>query len=143
MLVKPYIAVPGPLYVIAMACIIKLKADKYVFIWLSEKFGKLYSCQDYAVHACRCDGICTLYLIGRWCGSADDIHHFYFQDCWCMPVSTRYRALYKVAYFLCDSLSSKSNSSGSYRFDIAVTGPALRKDHDVDVGACNIDHRFA
>jgi NhaP-type Na+/H+ or K+/H+ antiporter len=41
-LVKPYVAVSGLLAVVAMACVIKLKADKIVSSRLSEKFGKLW-----------------------------------------------------------------------------------------------------
>lgn len=41
-LVKPYVAVSGLLAVVAMACVIKLKADKSVSSRLSEKFGKLW-----------------------------------------------------------------------------------------------------
>ncbi|WP_295152812.1 sodium:proton antiporter [uncultured Ruminococcus sp.] len=41
-LVKPYIALSGLLAVVAMACVIKLKADKRVSARLSEKFGKLW-----------------------------------------------------------------------------------------------------
>ena len=40
--VKPYIAVSGLLAVVAMACVIKLKADSKVSGRLSEKFGKLW-----------------------------------------------------------------------------------------------------
>ena len=39
---KPYVAVSGLLAVVAMACEIKLKADNYVSVRLSEKFGKLW-----------------------------------------------------------------------------------------------------
>ena len=39
---KPYVAVSGLLAVVAMACVIKLKADKSVSVRLSEKFGKLW-----------------------------------------------------------------------------------------------------
>ena len=41
-LVKPYVAVSGLLAVVAMACVIKLKADKSVSVRLSKKFGKLW-----------------------------------------------------------------------------------------------------
>ena len=41
-LVKPYVAMSGLLAVVAMACVIKLKADKSVSARLSEKFGKLW-----------------------------------------------------------------------------------------------------
>lgn len=40
--VKPYVAVSGLLAVVAMACVIKIKADKSVSARLSEKFGKLW-----------------------------------------------------------------------------------------------------
>ena len=40
---KTYVAVSGLLAVVAMACVIKLKADKSVSVRLSEKFGKLWS----------------------------------------------------------------------------------------------------
>ena len=40
--VKPYAAVSGLLAVVAMACMIKLKADQNVSARLSEKFGKLW-----------------------------------------------------------------------------------------------------
>ena len=39
---KPYVAVSGLLAVVAMACVIKLKAEKHVSARLSEKFGKLW-----------------------------------------------------------------------------------------------------
>ena len=39
---KPYVAVSGLLAVVAMACVIKIKADKKVSARLSEKFGKLW-----------------------------------------------------------------------------------------------------
>ena len=39
---KPYVAVSGLLAVVAMACMIKIKADKSVSARLSEKFGKLW-----------------------------------------------------------------------------------------------------
>lgn len=39
---KPYVAVSGLLAVVAMACVIKIKADKSVSARLSEKFGKLW-----------------------------------------------------------------------------------------------------
>lgn len=38
---KPYVAVSGLLAVVAMACVIKIKASKSVSARLSEKFGKL------------------------------------------------------------------------------------------------------
>lgn len=41
-LVKSYIAVSGLLAVVAMACVIKLKADRSVSSRLSEKFGNLW-----------------------------------------------------------------------------------------------------
>ena len=41
-LVKPYVAVSGLLAVVAMSCMLKLKADKNVSTRLSEKFGKLW-----------------------------------------------------------------------------------------------------
>lgn len=41
-LVKPYVAVSGLLAVVAMACVVKLKADKTVSTRLSKKFGKLW-----------------------------------------------------------------------------------------------------
>ncbi len=41
-LAKPYVAVSGLLAVVAMACVIKLKADKSISVRLSEKFGKLW-----------------------------------------------------------------------------------------------------
>lgn len=41
-LVKNYVAVSGLLAVVAMACVIKLKADNFVSVRLSEKFGKLW-----------------------------------------------------------------------------------------------------
>ena len=41
-LVKPHVAVSGLLSVVAMACIVKLKADDSVSVRLSEKFGKLW-----------------------------------------------------------------------------------------------------
>ena len=41
-LAKPYAAVSGLLAVVAMACIVKLRADKSVSLRLSEKFGKLW-----------------------------------------------------------------------------------------------------
>ena len=41
-LVKPYVAVSGLLAVVAMSCMLKLKADKSVSARLSEKFGKLW-----------------------------------------------------------------------------------------------------
>lgn len=41
-LVKPYVAVSGLLAVVAMACVIRLKADKNVSSRLSMKFGKLW-----------------------------------------------------------------------------------------------------
>lgn len=40
--VKPYVAVSGLLAVVAMSCVIKIKADKKVSARLSEKFGKLW-----------------------------------------------------------------------------------------------------
>lgn len=40
--VKHYVAVSGLLAVVAMACVVKLKADKSVTARLSEKFGKLW-----------------------------------------------------------------------------------------------------
>ena len=39
---EPYVAVSGLLAVVAMACVIKIKADKSVSARLSEKFGKLW-----------------------------------------------------------------------------------------------------
>lgn len=39
---KPYIAVSGLLAVVAMACVLKLKAEKSVSKRLSDKFGKLW-----------------------------------------------------------------------------------------------------
>ena len=39
---KPYVAVSGLLAVVAMACVIKLKAEKTVYSRLSQKFGKLW-----------------------------------------------------------------------------------------------------
>lgn len=39
---KPYVAVSGLLAVVAMACVIKLKSEKWVTARLSEKFGKLW-----------------------------------------------------------------------------------------------------
>lgn len=39
---KPYVAVSGLLAVVAMACVIKLKAEKTVSSRLSQKFGKLW-----------------------------------------------------------------------------------------------------
>ena len=41
-LVKPYVAISGLLAVVAMACVVRLKADKSVSSRLSEKFGKLW-----------------------------------------------------------------------------------------------------
>ncbi|SDA21846.1 NhaP-type Na+/H+ or K+/H+ antiporter [Ruminococcus sp. YE71] len=41
-LVKPYAAVSGLLAVVAMACVVKLKAERSVSAGLSEKFGKLW-----------------------------------------------------------------------------------------------------
>lgn len=41
-LVKNYIAVSGLLAVVAMACVVKMKADNFVSVRLSEKFGKLW-----------------------------------------------------------------------------------------------------
>ena len=41
-LVKKYVAISGLLAVVAMACVVKLKADKSVSVRLSEKFGKLW-----------------------------------------------------------------------------------------------------
>lgn len=41
-LVKKYVAVSGLLAVVAMACVVKLKADNIVSVRLSEKFGKLW-----------------------------------------------------------------------------------------------------
>jgi NhaP-type Na+/H+ or K+/H+ antiporter len=41
-LVKPYVAMSGLLAVVAMACVVKLKANKSVCARLSEKFGKLW-----------------------------------------------------------------------------------------------------
>lgn len=41
-LVKKYVAVSGLLAVVAMACVVKMKADKFVSVRLSEKFGKLW-----------------------------------------------------------------------------------------------------
>ncbi len=41
-LVKPYAAVSGLLAVVAMACVVRLKADSKVSSRLSEKFGKLW-----------------------------------------------------------------------------------------------------
>lgn len=41
-LAKPYVAVSGLLAVVAMACVIKLKADHSVSMRMSEKFGKLW-----------------------------------------------------------------------------------------------------
>lgn len=41
-LAKPYAAVSGLLAVVAMACIVKLRADNSVSLRLSEKFGKLW-----------------------------------------------------------------------------------------------------
>ena len=41
-LAKPYVAVSGLLAVAAMACVVKLKADRSVSARLSEKFGKLW-----------------------------------------------------------------------------------------------------
>lgn len=41
-LVKPYVAVSGLLAVVAMACVVRLKADNFVSARLSEKFGKLW-----------------------------------------------------------------------------------------------------
>lgn len=41
-LAKPYVAISGLIAVVAMACMIKLKADKSVSVRLSEKFGKLW-----------------------------------------------------------------------------------------------------
>ncbi len=41
-LAKPYISISGLLAVVAMACVIKLKAEKTVSARLSEKFGKLW-----------------------------------------------------------------------------------------------------
>lgn len=41
-LAKPYVAVSGLLAVVAMACVIKRKADTSVSARLSEKFGKLW-----------------------------------------------------------------------------------------------------
>lgn len=39
---KPYVAISGLLAVVAMACVIKLKSEKWVTARLSEKFGKLW-----------------------------------------------------------------------------------------------------
>ena len=41
-LVKPYVALSGLLAVVAMACVVKLKAENSVSVRLSEKFGKLW-----------------------------------------------------------------------------------------------------
>lgn len=41
-LVKNYVALSGLLAVVAMACVVKLKADNIVSVRLSEKFGKLW-----------------------------------------------------------------------------------------------------
>lgn len=41
-LVKHYVAMSGLLAVVAMACVVKLKADNCVSVRLSEKFGKLW-----------------------------------------------------------------------------------------------------
>lgn len=41
-LVKNYVAVSGLLAVIAMACVVKMKADNFVSVRLSEKFGKIW-----------------------------------------------------------------------------------------------------
>ncbi len=41
-LVKHYVAVSGLLAVVTMACVIKLRADNFVSVRLSEKFGKLW-----------------------------------------------------------------------------------------------------
>ena len=41
-LVKPYVAMSGLLAVVAMACIVKMKADKCVSAQMSKKFGKLW-----------------------------------------------------------------------------------------------------
>ncbi|MDE7364547.1 MAG: cation:proton antiporter [Ruminococcus sp.] len=40
--VKNYVAVSGLLAVVAMACVVKMKADNFVSVRLSEKFGKLW-----------------------------------------------------------------------------------------------------
>ena len=42
MVAKPYVAISGLLAVVAMACVIKLKSEKWVTARLSEKFGKLW-----------------------------------------------------------------------------------------------------
>ena len=41
-LVKPYVAMSGLLAVVAMACIVKMKADKCVSAQMSKTFGKLW-----------------------------------------------------------------------------------------------------
>lgn len=41
-LVKPYVALSGLLAVVAMACVVKLKAENSVSVRLSEKFGNLW-----------------------------------------------------------------------------------------------------
>ena len=41
-LVKHYVAVSGLLAVVAMACVVKMKADNFVSARLSEKFGKMW-----------------------------------------------------------------------------------------------------
>lgn len=41
-LVKNYVAVSGLLAVVAMACVVKMKAENFVSVRLSEKFGKLW-----------------------------------------------------------------------------------------------------
>lgn len=41
-LVKNYVALSGLLAVVAMSCVVKLKADNIVSVRLSEKFGKLW-----------------------------------------------------------------------------------------------------
>lgn len=41
-LVKNYVAVSGLLAVVAMACVVKMKADNFVSVRLSEKFGKMW-----------------------------------------------------------------------------------------------------
>lgn len=41
-LAKPYVAISGLLAVVPMACVIKLKSEKWVTARLSEKFGKLW-----------------------------------------------------------------------------------------------------
>ncbi len=40
--VKNYVAVSGLLAVVSMACVVKMKADNFVSVRLSEKFGKLW-----------------------------------------------------------------------------------------------------